>query len=179
MQRGHPAHAGGTSPGARLMLDTYREVVTPEGVGLHLPAAGPVPRALAWGIDLAIRLGIVLVMAMFLALLGKVGQGLHLIVMFLVFWAYPIVLESVWRGQTPGKKALGLRVVAIDGAPVGPSSSFQSGGASSLDLDPIDHLDEKRLSQQRPRLVRGAARPHCLIARSKQHRHPGVDGGGA
>ena len=37
------------------MLDTYREVVTPEGVGLHLPAAGPVPRALAWGIDLAIR----------------------------------------------------------------------------------------------------------------------------
>ena len=56
MQRGHPAHAGGTSPGARLMLDTYREVVTPEGVGLHLPAAGPVPRALAWGIDLAIRI---------------------------------------------------------------------------------------------------------------------------
>jgi hypothetical protein len=34
------------------MLDTYREVVTPEGVALHLPAAGPVPRALAWAIDL-------------------------------------------------------------------------------------------------------------------------------
>ena len=40
------------------MLDTYREVVTPEGVALHLPTAGPLPRALAWGIDLAVRLGI-------------------------------------------------------------------------------------------------------------------------
>lgn len=101
------------------MLDTYREVVTPEGVGLHLPAAGPVPRALAWGIDLGIRLGIVFVMATLLALFGEAGAGLNLIVMFLVFWAYPIVLESAWRGQTPGKKALGLRVVSADGAPVG------------------------------------------------------------
>jgi hypothetical protein len=29
------------------MLDTVREVHTPEGVALRLPAAGPVPRALA------------------------------------------------------------------------------------------------------------------------------------
>ncbi len=28
--------------------------------------------------------------------------------------------------------------ITVDGAPIGPSSSFQSGGASSLDLDPID-----------------------------------------
>ncbi|WP_160296828.1 TonB-dependent receptor [Sphingomonas sp. ERG5] len=28
--------------------------------------------------------------------------------------------------------------ITVDGAPVGPSSSFQTGGASSLDLDPID-----------------------------------------
>lgn len=100
------------------MLDTYREVVTPEGVGLHLPAAGPVPRALAWGIDLAIRIGVLMLMGMVLAMLGKVGEGLYLIGLFLVFWAYPIVLESVWRGQTPGKKALGLRVVREGGLPV-------------------------------------------------------------
>ena len=31
---------------AAPMLDTYREVVTPEGVPLQLPAAGPVPRAM-------------------------------------------------------------------------------------------------------------------------------------
>lgn len=101
------------------MLDTYREVITPEGVALHLPAAGPVPRALAWAIDLAIRMGVVMVLGTALAMLGKAGEGLYLIGVFLVFWAYPIVFESAWHGQTPGKKAIGLRVVSADGAPLG------------------------------------------------------------
>ncbi len=101
------------------MLDTYREVVTPEGVALHLPAAGPVPRALAWGIDLAIRLGILLLGAMLLGVLGAAGQGVYLIMLFLVFWGYPILFEALWNGQTPGKRAMGLRVVNADGAPVG------------------------------------------------------------
>ena len=29
-------------------LDTVRNVYTPEGVALRLPAAGPVPRSIAW-----------------------------------------------------------------------------------------------------------------------------------
>lgn len=139
MQRGHPANAGGASPGARLMLDTYREVVTPEGVGLHLPAAGPVPRALAWGIDLAIRMGVLMLMGMVLAMLGKVGEGLYLIGLFLVFWAYPIVLESVWRGQTPGKKALGLRVVSADGAPVGWLAAITRNLLRTVDMLPFGY----------------------------------------
>jgi uncharacterized RDD family membrane protein YckC len=101
------------------MLDTYREVVTPEGVALHLPVAGPVPRAVAWGIDLAIRLGILVLVGTLLALLGAAGQGLYLILTFLIFWAYPILFEVLWDGQTPGKKAMSLRVVNGDGAPVG------------------------------------------------------------
>ena len=101
------------------MLDTYREVVTPEGVALHLPAAGPLPRALAWGIDLAVRLGMLVLVGMFLRLLGAAGQGVYLVVLFLVFWAYPIVLEALWNGQTLGKRALSLRVVLANGAPVG------------------------------------------------------------
>jgi len=101
------------------MLDTYREVVTPEGVALHLPVAGPVPRAVAWGIDLAIRLGILMLVGAVLALLGAAGEGLYLISLFLIFWAYPILFEVLWDGQTPGKKAMSLRVVNGDGAPVG------------------------------------------------------------
>ncbi len=100
------------------MLDTYREVITPEGVPLQLPAAGPVPRALAWLIDLLARFGVLLVMSPVLLALGDFGQGLYLGLMFLMFWAYPIVLE-VWLGQTLGKRVLGLRVVANDGAPLG------------------------------------------------------------
>jgi uncharacterized RDD family membrane protein YckC len=101
------------------MLDTYREVVTPEGVSLHLPAAGPVPRAVAWVIDLVIRGGLMMLVGIVLGLLGAVGQGLYLVLLFLVFWAYPIVFEALWNGCTPGKKAMSLRVVAADGAPVG------------------------------------------------------------
>ena len=121
------------------MLDTYREVVTPEGVALHLPAAGPVPRAVAWAIDLAIRLGILMLVGGGLALLGAVGQGLNLVVMFLVFWAYPIVFEALWNGQTPGKKALSLRVVAGDGAPVGWLAAITRNLLRTVDMLPFGY----------------------------------------
>ncbi len=101
------------------MLDTVREVHTPEGVALRLPAAGAVPRALAWAIDLAIRLTLLSVCSAIFGALGKGGMGLYLVMLFLVFWAYPIVCEALFNGQTPGKRVLDLRVVSSDGAPVG------------------------------------------------------------
>ena len=119
------------------MLDTYREVVTPEGVALHLPTAGPLPRALAWGIDLAVRLGILTLVGMFLGLLGAAGQGVYLVILFLVFWAYPIVLEAMWNGQTPGKRALSLRVVSADGAPVGWLAAITRNLLRTVDMLPF------------------------------------------
>lgn len=105
--------------GAPAMIDTWREVVTPEGVALRLPAAGPVPRALAWLLDLLVRVAMLVAAAFLLGLLGGFGDGLYLVAAFLLFWGYPIAFEVLWRGQTPGKRVLGLRVVAGDGAPVG------------------------------------------------------------
>ena len=101
------------------MLDTVREVHTPEGVALRLPAAGPIPRALAWAIDFGIRLGLLMAASTVLGLMGKAGMGLYLVLLFAVFWLYPIVCEGLFDGQTPGKRALDLRVVSSDGAPVG------------------------------------------------------------
>ncbi|WP_425501812.1 RDD family protein [Pseudoxanthomonas broegbernensis] len=121
------------------MLDTYREVVTPEGVALHLPAAGPVPRALAWGVDLFVRMAVLLVLSMVLGMLGGLGQGLYLVGMFLVVWGYPIVFEVLWRGQTPGKRALGLRVVAGDGAPVGWLPAIVRNLLRSVDMLPFGY----------------------------------------
>ncbi|MDR6841939.1 RDD family protein [Pseudoxanthomonas sacheonensis] len=121
------------------MLDTYREVITPEGVALHLPVAGPVPRAVAWGIDLAIRLGILMLVGTVLALLGAAGQGLYLILLFLIFWTYPILFEVLWDGQTPGKKAMSLRVVNGDGAPVGWLAAITRNLLRTVDMLPFGY----------------------------------------
>jgi len=121
------------------LLDTVREVHTPEGVALRLLAAGPFPRALAWLIDLAIRSVLVLATALVFGLLGQFGNGLFLIVTFALAWAYPVVFETLWNGQTPGKRALGIRVVAENGAPVGWVQAFARNLLRVVDVLPFGY----------------------------------------
>jgi uncharacterized RDD family membrane protein YckC len=100
------------------MLDTTRRVATPEGIELTLHLAGPVPRALAWAIDLALRVGIVLVVWLLAAQLGRAGWGVVLLTLFFVEWLLPAWLEAAWQGQTPGKRLMGIMVLNDDGTPV-------------------------------------------------------------
>ncbi|EIM02415.1 hypothetical protein RHOFW104T7_08820 [Rhodanobacter thiooxydans] len=100
------------------MLDTVREIETPEGVSLRLRAAGALPRAQAWMVDLLLRLVVLFVAMIPLALFGKGGNGLAMLLMFALLWAYSVVCEVWLDGQTLGKRALGLRVVKADGTPV-------------------------------------------------------------
>ena len=100
------------------MLDTTRRVATPEGIELTLHLAGPVPRALAWAIDLLIRIGIVLVIWIPAAQLGRAGWGVILLASFFVEWLLPAWFEAAWRGQTPGKRMMGIMVLNDDGTPV-------------------------------------------------------------
>ncbi len=100
------------------MLDTTRRVATPEGIELTLHLAGPVPRAMAWAIDLAIR-GVIVVAVMTGALqFGDAGWGVVLLAVFFVEWLLPAWFEAAWRGQTPGKRVMGLAVLNDDGTPV-------------------------------------------------------------
>lgn len=131
------ASSAGAGPAA--MLDTYREVVTPEGVALHLPAAGPVPRALAWAIDLSIRLAVLMGASMVLAMLGTAGYGPYAILAFVVFWFYPVLFEVLDHGRTPGKRALGLRVIAVNGAPVGWLAAFIRNLMRTVDMLPFGY----------------------------------------
>ncbi|HEX5768208.1 MAG TPA: RDD family protein, partial [Burkholderiales bacterium] len=61
------------------MLDTTRRVATPEGIELTLRLAGPVPRALAWSVDLALRLALVLLVMTLAAPLRRAGWGVVLL----------------------------------------------------------------------------------------------------
>lgn len=101
------------------MIDSTRAIETPEGVMLELRLAGPIVRALAWAIDMVIRVAFYMAAGMLLPLLGGAGMGVWLILMFLVEWFYPVFLEVLARGQTLGKMALGIRVLCDDGTPVG------------------------------------------------------------
>lgn len=94
-------------------------LVTPEAVVLQFETASLGSRVPAMLIDLALQ-G-VLLMAAGLALAsvgGTTGNVLLYLLITFVLFGYPILFETLWRGRTPGKAALGLRVVRKDGAPV-------------------------------------------------------------
>ncbi|MFO7642629.1 MAG: RDD family protein [Candidatus Competibacteraceae bacterium] len=103
---------------APTLLDTLRPIETPEGVTLNLRVAGPLARALAWGADSLIKYGALWGLLLALAFLGQGGFGLWLIALFLTEWFYPVLFEVYADGATPGKKALGLKVVHTNGTPV-------------------------------------------------------------
>jgi uncharacterized RDD family membrane protein YckC len=100
------------------MLDTGRLIATPEGIELGLRLAGPVPRALAWGIDLLIRLSILFAGSAALSQLGNFGAGVFFLGWFFLEWLFPAWCEVYWGGATPGKKLFGLVVLHDDGTPV-------------------------------------------------------------
>ena len=95
------------------------QIRTPEGIVFSQLLAGPVTRFLAWGMDLACILGIVMVLSMAAGLLGLVSfglaQALSLLLIFAVSIGYGMILEWLWRGQTVGKRLLRLRVVDAQG----------------------------------------------------------------
>jgi uncharacterized RDD family membrane protein YckC len=125
------------------MLDTIHAVQTPEGVDLALRVAGPVPRALAWTLDLALQGGIALGLNIALSSLGAfqgLGMGLFLIGLFGVVWFYPVLFEVYAHGQTPGKRALGLRVVQENGTPVGWTASVLRNFLLVADFLPLLYL---------------------------------------
>ncbi len=101
-------------------LDNSYWIDTPEGVPLALQPAGIVVRVLAWSIDFSLRLGLFWLVVMATQFLGwySISWGVTLLSAFLLEWWYPVLFEVYWRGATPGKRILGLRVVQENGSPV-------------------------------------------------------------
>lgn len=102
---------------------------TSQNVNINFNIASVGDRMIAFILDLLIKVAYgVVVMYLFFNVfdLGYILNGLdqwsvmaiYIILLFPTF-IYPVVLESIMEGQTPGKKVMKIRVVKIDGYQAG------------------------------------------------------------
>ena len=97
--------------------------VTGEAVALDLRPAGLASRIVAGLIDVAIQviLGIslfALISAAAASSSDAASSAYALAGYVLILFGYPVVFETLLRGRTPGKMAMGLRVVRDDAGPI-------------------------------------------------------------
>jgi uncharacterized RDD family membrane protein YckC len=105
-------------------LDTAVYAETPEGIMIELRPAGIAARFYAFLIDWAIRFAILLVISIVAAAMRGIGIAILFISVFLLDWLYPVFFELSRWGATPGKRAMGLKVVMDSGLPVTPAASL-------------------------------------------------------
>src|SRR5689334_13360701 len=100
-----------------------RGIVTPEAVVLEFELASVGSRLVAQILDVFVRLVLLNIVAI-IANPVSIGGGDAAVVIiiviggFLIVFGYPVLCEVWWNGQTVGKRAVGLRVVTVEGAPV-------------------------------------------------------------
>ena len=98
-------------------------IITPEAVVLDFERAGVASRTIAFSLDaLALVVTLALLLLATLLLLDDRGGGAAALVAVLTSFGVVIVwftaFETLWRGRTLGKAAMGLRVVSADGTTV-------------------------------------------------------------
>jgi uncharacterized RDD family membrane protein YckC len=104
-------------------------VDTPEQIALQFSLAGIGSRFLALTLDTLLQ--VVLYVLVVLLAIGVAGLGakipgipdrwapaLALFFLFCIYWGYFAVFEVLWHGQTPGKRAVGIRVLKDSGRPI-------------------------------------------------------------
>jgi uncharacterized RDD family membrane protein YckC len=105
-----------------------RQIVTPEGVPIAVDLADYGERLSAFFIDLVFWfLALAFVYVPLLLLIGSaagfgIAVSIALFIGFLVRNLYFTYFEITWRGATPGKRAVGLRVIDRQGGPLLPTA---------------------------------------------------------
>jgi len=105
--------------------DSVMGVQTPEGIEYTLYPAGFLIRACAWAIDSLFQSVLWLTLIIGIGIIGDaMGIWISLILAFVIDWFYHTAFEVFNRGQSPGKRIMGIRVLRGDGSPVNPGASF-------------------------------------------------------
>jgi uncharacterized RDD family membrane protein YckC len=112
------------------MLDDELVIETPERVELHYVLANVGNRFLAAAIDHLIQAALLVAVVLLLFAFdgfsniggflsgGTWALALGVLAIFAIYWGYFVLFETLWSGQTPGKRIMRLRVVREDGRPV-------------------------------------------------------------
>lgn len=119
-------------------------IITPEGIVFRYALAGPVLRSLAWLIDAGCVLGLSGAAGASLKGLGMIdadsAQGLTVVLYAVFSVGYSMALEWYWRGQTIGKRTMGLRVIDAAGLHLRPFQVVLRNLMRSVDSLPVFYL---------------------------------------
>lgn len=127
-------------PSDKLIIDT------PEQVHLEFTLAGIGSRFMAVFLDVLIEAAIYFVLFL-LSLLwisgGFFGSNRSVwwisivtLVIFCVNWGYYAVFEALWKGQTPGKRWAGIRVIKDSGRPINTFEAIARNLVRAIDFLP-------------------------------------------
>ena len=119
-------------------------IVTPENIAFSYQLASFSQRAWAYFIDMMV-LGLMvmvigcllMVMVSYLFLPGGLAMAILLVTVFFLYWFFGAFFETVWNGQTPGKRLLGIRVLSTEGQPINSFQAFIRNIMRFADLQPF------------------------------------------
>jgi uncharacterized RDD family membrane protein YckC len=132
------------------MVDSFDQlkIDTPEQIALELPLAGIGSRFLAIAIDTLIQAALYLVTGIIFVLLLPVGlsvfnympktlgPAIAIFVGFAIYWGYFAIFEIIWKGQTPGKRVAGIRVIKESGRPINAFEAIGRNFMRAVDMQP-------------------------------------------
>ena len=128
-------------PSDKLIIDT------PEQVHLEFVLAGIGSRFMAIFLDALIELVLYALLIAVTLGLGFSGflnasrsiwwQALFLLVIFCINWGYYSIFEAVWKGQTPGKRWAGIRVIKDTGRPINAFEAIARNLIRQIDFLPV------------------------------------------
>jgi uncharacterized RDD family membrane protein YckC len=101
-------------------VNSVSDLVTGEAVVLDLRLARLASRGLAFALDVLVQLAVVVILALIVQVDTDqaLQAALALLIIIAVLLGYPVTFETLTRGRSLGKLALGLRVVRDDGGPI-------------------------------------------------------------
>jgi uncharacterized RDD family membrane protein YckC len=144
-------------PAKPLILDQDYTIDTPENVSFTYDIAGIGNRFIGALIDTLIVACLLLILNILLFVvlswddapfpttaldsektswLEGLMIALFVLLQFIIFWGYYTLFEYLWSGQTPGKRLVKIRVLRLDGNPIGFVEAFLRNLVRPIDFLP-------------------------------------------